>query len=225
MALMFGPATHAKADEWNKKTVMTIDRPMQVTDSYLEPGTYVFKLLNSQSDRHIVQIYNANENHLIATIMAVPDYRTQVTGRPAFRMWETPSGYAPALRAWFYPGDNFGQEFPYPKHLRQIAVTEAQTTQPVAAPQPETTTAPAPEAQAEVEQHNDHDNDNVIAQNTPPPAPPEATQPAIEPAPSPAPAAEPPKTLPQTASPYPLIGFIGALFIGAGGLLRKTRSA
>jgi LPXTG-motif cell wall-anchored protein len=215
-ALMLGyPVTHAKADAWNKKTVMTIDQPVQVTDNYLEPGTYVFKLVDSSSDRHIVQIFNANEKHLIATIMAIPDYRTQVTGKPVFRMWETPAGYAPALRAWFYPGDNFGQEFPYPKNLRQIAV--AQNTQPVITPQP--APAPAPEAQAEVTPQPEPQPE--IAQNEPPPPPPAAEQPA----PAPTPATETPKTLPQTASSYPLVGFIGALLIGAGGLIRRTRSA
>jgi len=213
-ALLLGyPVTHAKADAWNKRTVMTIDQPMQVTDNYLEPGTYVFKLVNSSSDRHIVQIFNANENHLIATIMAVPDYRTQVTGKPVFRMWETPAGYAPALRAWFYPGDNYGQEFPYPKNLRQIAV--AQNTQPAIVPQPEPAPAPTPEPQAEAAPQPPQE----VAQNEPPPA--------AEPAPEAAPAAAPetPKTLPQTASSFPLVGLIGALLIGAGGLIHRTRSA
>ncbi len=63
---------------------------MQVTDTYLEPGQYVFKLLDSQSDRHIVQIYNADQTHLITTILAIPDYRVQVTGSSRFTMWETP---------------------------------------------------------------------------------------------------------------------------------------
>ncbi len=220
IALTLGMAvTYAKADEWNKKTVMTIDKPMQVMDNYLEPGTYVFRLLDSQSDRHIVQIYNANENHLIATILAIPDYRVQVTGRPVFRMWETPAGYTPALRSWFYPGDNFGQQFPYPKNLRQVSIaqnTTTTTTTETAQAQP----APAPPP-VETQQQEVQQQDNVIAQNTAP-AQPEVQQPET-PAPPPAPAA--PKTLPQTASPYPLIGFIGALLIGAGGLLRQTRSA
>jgi hypothetical protein len=219
IALALGiTVTHAKADAWNKKTVMTIDQPMQVMDNYLEPGTYVFRLLDSQSDRHIVQIYNANENHLIATILAIPDYRVQPTGKPVFRMWETPAGYTPALRSWFYPGDNFGQQFPYPKNLRQVFVaqnTTTTTTTETAQAEP----APAPPAPVETQQQEVQQQDNVIAQNTPPPAP-EAQQPET---PAPAPAA--PATLPQTASPYPLIGFIGALLIGVGGLLRQTRSA
>src|ERR1700691_4942591 len=125
IALALGLATiSAQADEWNKKTVLTIDQPMQVYDTYLEPGQYVFKLLDSQSDRHIVQIFNADQTHLITTILAIPDYRVQVTGKSRFTMWETPAGYVSALKEWYYPGDNFGQEFRYPKSLRAIEVAQ-----------------------------------------------------------------------------------------------------
>ena len=73
-------AFRAQADVWNKKTVLTVDQPIQIQDTYLEPGTYVFKLLDSSSNRNIVQIYNSDENHLINTIMAIPNYRLQPTG-------------------------------------------------------------------------------------------------------------------------------------------------
>lgn len=207
-------AIHARADEWNKRTVLTINAPMQVTDTYLEPGSYVFKLLGSQSNRHIVQIYNADQTHLIATILAIPDYRVQVTGKSQFRMWETPAGYVAALRDWYWPGDSFGQQFPYPKNLRQIETAQVTPPPPPPAPQAEPAPQPQPEAQAEVPPPA------VEAQNNPPAPPPAAEQPAPAPAPQPAPA-----TLPQTASPYPLIGFIGTLLLGIGGLLRQTRSA
>src|SRR5258708_24527717 len=78
-------------------------------------GTYVFKLADSLSDRHIVQIFNADETQIIATILAIPNYRLKPTGKSDFRFWETPAGNPRAMRAWFYPGDNFGQEFAYPK--------------------------------------------------------------------------------------------------------------
>jgi LPXTG-motif cell wall-anchored protein len=203
----------AQADQWNKKTVLTIDQPMQVYDTYLEPGQYVFKLLDSQSDRHIVQIFNAEQTHLITTILAIPDYRVQVTGKSRFTMWETPAGYVAALKEWYYPGDNFGQEFRYPKNLRQIEVAQTIVTTP--APQAEL--APVQQEQAQVEQQQE----TVIAQNTPPPPPAVAE----EPAPAPAPETPAPAVLPKTASAYPLIGFIGILLLGLGGLLRQTRSA
>ncbi len=92
-----------------------MNEPIQVPNKVLPPGTYVMKLLDSPSDRHIVQIFNADENHLFTTILAIPNYRIQPTGKTVFTFWETPPGQPKALRAWFYPGDNFGQEFAYPK--------------------------------------------------------------------------------------------------------------
>ena len=107
--------TSLKADQWNKKTVMTVKEAIQLPHTVLQPGTYVFKLADSLSDRHIVQIFNADETHIIATILAIPNYRLKPTGKSVFRFWETPAGNPKAMRAWFYPGDNFGQEFAYPK--------------------------------------------------------------------------------------------------------------
>ena len=46
----------AKADEWNKETTVSFKEPVAVPGQVLAPGTYVFKLADSQSDRHIVQI-------------------------------------------------------------------------------------------------------------------------------------------------------------------------
>lgn len=104
--------TIAKADEWNKKTVITTHQPIQVQGKILEPGQYVMKLLDSPSDRHILQIFNAYETKLEMTILASPAYRLEPTGDTRFTFFETQNGQAPALRTWFYPGDNFGLEFP-----------------------------------------------------------------------------------------------------------------
>jgi hypothetical protein len=91
------------ADEWNKKTILTIGEPIQVPGATLQPGKYVMKLLDSQTDRHAVQIFNGDENHIIATILAIPNYRLQPTGKTEFSFWETPPGQPKALRAWL-PG-------------------------------------------------------------------------------------------------------------------------
>ncbi len=205
-------APSARADEWNKKTIMTVSEPIQVPNQVLPAGTYVIKLLDSQSDRHIVQIFNKDENHLYTTILAIPNYRIQPTGKTVFTFWETPPGQPKALRAWFYPGDNFGQEFAYPKSAAvQIAavshqpVPTTEATQPAELPKAEVTqTQPEPQQEA---------------QNTPPPPPQEAA-----PAPAPAPAPEPaPQELPKTASPYPLIGLAGLLSLGLFAMVRAFR--
>ena len=62
--LLIGAATRADADQWNKKTYVTISQSIEVPGAILPPGKYVFKLLDSQSNRHIVQILNARENHV-----------------------------------------------------------------------------------------------------------------------------------------------------------------
>src|SRR5947209_5542030 len=105
----------ANADEWNKRTVLTISDPIQLPHQVLPPGTYVFKLMDSPSNRHIVQVFDRDERHLITTILAIPNYRLQPRGKTEVDFWETPAGQPKAMRAWFYPGDNFGQEFAYPK--------------------------------------------------------------------------------------------------------------
>ncbi len=209
----------ARADQWDKKTILTVNEPIQVRDTLLEPGQYVFKLIDSQSDRHIVQIYNADQTHLVDTVMAIPNYRVQPTGKSRFTFWETPPGSAKALRAWFYPGDNFGQEFTYPKHLVQLAsTTTTQTTVPAPPPPPEAVAPPAEQPQAFV-QPPPPDQPVEIAQNTPPPPPP---APAAQPEPTPEPA---PQTLPKTGSRYPLFGLGGLLSLGLYGLMRLKRTA
>jgi hypothetical protein len=102
----------AKADERDKKTVITTNNPIQIQGKVLEPGRYVMRLLDSPSDRNIVQIYDAHETKLEMTVLAYPAYRLEPTGDTRFTFYETANGQAQALRTWFYPGDNFGIDFP-----------------------------------------------------------------------------------------------------------------
>jgi hypothetical protein len=104
-----------QADAWDKKTTITTDEAVQLPNMVLQPGTYVIKLANLASERHIVQFFDKGEAHLITTILAIPNERVRPTGKTVFAFWEVPAGQPKALRAWFYPGDNFGQEFAYPK--------------------------------------------------------------------------------------------------------------
>jgi hypothetical protein len=126
-------STGAKADQWSQKTVLTFSGPVEIPGVHLKgwgilpAGTYVFKLLDSQSDRHIVQIFNKDETQVIATILAIPNYRLKATGKTVVTFRERPAGEPEAIRAWFYPGENFGQEFVYPK-LRASALHGCRST-------------------------------------------------------------------------------------------------
>ncbi len=198
----------ARADDWNRKTVITFKDPVEVPgvgQHILPAGTYVFKVLDSQSDRHIVQIFNQDETQVLTTILAIPNYRLKATDKTIITFRERPTGEPEALRAWFYPGHEWGEEFVYAKS-RAIELAK-ETNTPVLATRIELAAAP------------------VEALKT---APVEAVAPTgepIEPAqvlePPPAAATQPAtvasnELLPKTASPLPLIALIGLLTIGAG---------
>ena len=105
----------AHADDWDKTTKITFSEPVQVPGQVLPVGTYVFKLLNSASNRHVVQIFNEDHTQLITTVMAIPNQRLEPAGKTILQYDERPADQPVALAAWFYPGDNFGQEFVYPR--------------------------------------------------------------------------------------------------------------
>jgi hypothetical protein len=102
-----------RADESDKKTIVTISDPIQVPGRVLPAGTYVFKLLDS-NDRTLVEIFNADETHLVTTVRGIPDRRTETAGQTIIQLEQRSSEQPEALKAWFYPGDDTGIEFVYP---------------------------------------------------------------------------------------------------------------
>jgi hypothetical protein len=96
------------ADESNKETHLTINQPLQVQDTLLAPGQYVFKLI----DPGVVSIYSADGTQPEGIILGWSAYRTDAGDKKVFSISQ-PHGDQPAkLQTWFYPGDNFGLEFP-----------------------------------------------------------------------------------------------------------------
>ena len=198
-------APGAKADDWDHKTIVTTNAPLNVAGTVLQPGKYVFQLLYNAPYEHVVQILNFRENHVYTSVIAhpvgymeqgIPSYdQGAQAGKGHFTFWETTAGEPKALRDWYYPGSFQGEEFPYHKIVTQVSqVTRQETPAPPPPPPAPVAEAPAPAPPAEV------------AQNTPPPAPVETPAPAPEATPAPAPA---PAVIPQTASNVPLLALIG----------------
>ena len=129
MGAIFAP--DAQADTWNRKSEITFSEPVEIPGVHLAgwgvlpAGTYVFKILDSQSDRHIVQIFSKDELTVYATILAIPNYRLKATDKTVITFRERPAGQPEALGAWFYPGKNWGEEFVYPK-AKAIALAKAE---------------------------------------------------------------------------------------------------
>jgi hypothetical protein len=106
----------AVADEYNKKTIVTFADPVEVPGGVvLQPGKYVFILQDSENDRHIVLIKDEREKKTYAQIFATNEFHLQQKGKDQFQFWESPAGQPQLLRAWFYPGDQYGQAFLYKK--------------------------------------------------------------------------------------------------------------
>ncbi|MBZ5701088.1 MAG: LPXTG cell wall anchor domain-containing protein [Acidobacteriia bacterium] len=175
----------------------------------LPAGTYTFKLFDSASYRHIVEIWNEDGTELITTILAIPNYRLTPTGETVIKFREMPGETTSALRAWFYPGDNFGQEFVYPKG-RAIQLAEvSKEIVPAEAVEPTPSTLATVPLIAITPEKKEEPVTEAI-QTIP-------LQIAQAPSPALAPAA---KELPKTGSSIPLIGLLGVLSIGAAFGLR-----
>jgi hypothetical protein len=210
----------ALADQFDKKTILTTSQAIQVPGKVLPPGTYVIKLLNSLSNRHIVQIFNEDETEVLTTILAIPNYRLEPTGDTHFGFWEVPVGKVVPLKSWFYPGDNFGQEFAYPKETAVEIAQETKQPVPVVHAEKE-----ADLPTAELGMVEPSGKETALEAVPPAPASSEpAPAPAVEPL-TPAPESERSRqaeSLPETASNVPLIGLLGLISLGVGFSLRAA---
>jgi hypothetical protein len=211
----------ANADEWDKTTKITFKEPVQVPGKVLAAGTYVFKLLDSTSNRHIVQIFNEDHTQLITTVLAIPNERLQPADKTILTYDERPSDQPMALAAWFYPGDNFGQEFVYPKseaeqlsklNNREVPSTDSEEAYPKLHDR-SAKTAPQQPAQRAASEPT---NPPAKAVQTPPPAPKsENTEVAQQRQPE----------LPHTATSLPLMALAGFALLGLAVALRMALRA
>lgn len=231
-SMAFAPA--AKADDWNKKTTITFSEPIEIPGVHLKgwavlpAGTYVFKLLDSSSDRHIVQIFNADESVIYATILAIPNYRLKATDKTVMTFNEGIEGRPEALRAWFYPGRNWGEEFVYPK-AKAMEIAAATKTPVLFTPRelPVEVAIPIKSASEPVVvqlkqapimavQPTGEQVELAVVVTPPPPA----ELPAAETTPTQVPA----QSLPATASSLPLIALCGLLSLGGALALRSIKN-
>jgi hypothetical protein len=230
LALMGGALSPSlKADAWDRKTVITFSGPVEIPGVHragwgvLPAGTYVFKIVDSASDRHIVQIFSKDMLTVYATILAIPNYRLKATDKTVITFRERPAGQPEALRAWFYPGREWGEEFVYPKakaielaKVTNVPVLAIPTEVQLEVPKPEEPEVVETLKQVPVIAVKPTGEEVELAQvvQSPPPAEIAVTKPA--------PVAE---TLPETASPLPLIGLIGLGSLAVAGLLYRRSSS
>lgn len=191
--LLTAAATRANADMWNKKTYVTTSKSIEVPGAVLPPGKYVFKLLDSASNRHIVQIMNAEENHVYTTNLAISKQRMEPADKTILTFYEMPGGGPEPIHAWFYPGDTIGQEFAYPSKraaeiaqaVKQAVPILAEARQPAPTPvTPAEVPAPAAEPTPAPDNSADRSAAPAAAEEPVTPPPPAASPEASAPAPA-----------------------------------------
>lgn len=233
-------APSMSASMWDKRTTVTFSGAVEVPGTVLQPGRYIMKLVDSPADRHIVQFSNERENHVFATVLAIPAWRQNPSDQTIFTFYEAPVGEPQAMRTWFYPGDNTGQEFVYPKarlaallagsnHGNGFSSVAVRQAEPSESPNIEEPAKPAepvnPPATLEVSStasappasEQESDNEPVtIAQNNAPAAPSDGNVANTT-------SDDSNKTLPKTASHFWEIALLGLGSIGAAGGVRMLR--
>jgi hypothetical protein len=189
-------AIQAHAQTSNKRTTITFNQPVQIPGKTLPAGTYTFTIPDTTGMRHIVQIWDKDKTNLIATVLAIPNYRLEAQEDTVIEFSERPANVPQAIKAWFYPGHAYGIEFVYP---RQEAIQIAKAANEVV---PAETYLPTPNTLMTVP---------LIAIT-----PQQTEEPVTEAFQTTPTAAEPVETaqaLPKTASLIPLFGLLGAMFI------------
>jgi hypothetical protein len=248
-ALMVVNAAAAQDFNTNERTYLTFSAPVELPGVTLQPGTYLFRLADSASNRHIIQVLSQDEKQMHATILAVPAERMEVSGENVVTFKETAEGTTPAVQYWYYPGDKIGHEFVYPKDqamkiARRTRARVLSTEGDISANS--TVSSMDPEGNV-----TDWQREGRTAATTPEPAAPAAapesqvaaeertaqerraeSEPAAQAQPAPTPAPEPQavgtsgardEELPRTASPLPLSALIGLFSLGGALTVRSLR--
>jgi hypothetical protein len=110
----FGTAA-AQDSNTNQRTYFTFSAPIELPGKTLPAGTYLFKILDSPSNRHVVQVFDKDEKQIHTTVLAIPAQRRDPSDEPEVRFMEVAANQPAAIRTWWFPGRTIGHEFIYPK--------------------------------------------------------------------------------------------------------------
>jgi hypothetical protein len=212
------PMANAQSD--TDRSEFTVTEPLEVGSFTLPPGTYVIRVVELESSRNTIQVTNADQTKVFATVLAIPHPILVGELAPSSRYiyYKTAPGQTKALRTWFARNTTNGQDIVYPK--RRAMELAAAAKEPVIfipdeAKETEYKTVPLIVVTPD-QTLKPYEAPVVVVQKAPEPAPVVvAVQKAPEPAPVVVAEASPEKELPRTASHVPLYAALGLLSLGA----------
>jgi hypothetical protein len=115
LSALAGGTAIAQDNNWNQRTYFTFSAPVELPGKTLPAGTYLFKIVDSPSNRHVVQVFDKDEKMIHATILAIPAQRMEPSDEPEVRFMEVAANQPAAIKTWWFPGRTIGHEFIYPK--------------------------------------------------------------------------------------------------------------
>jgi len=229
--LGLGVAVTTRAQTSDDKTFITFSAPVELPGKTLPAGKYTFRLLDSPSNRHIIQVLSEDGTDSLGIFLALAAERREVTDDVVITFAERSADVPPAVRYWYYPGKSIGHEFVYPKDQamriarasgQPVLATESTVTQAEMTTAEVTTVEPSGESRAATaaEMEARRQRDVAEAQTAPPPAVEERPDVGVD---RPAAVGTTGSELPRTASPLPLAGAIGLLALGGATVVRRLR--
>jgi hypothetical protein len=224
-AMSLSLAADSSAQPADQRTYFTFSAPFELPGGKTLPaGKYTFRIADSPSNRHIVQVLSEDGNQIHATVLAIPAQRQDPPSEPEVRFMEAAATMPPAIRTWWYTGRSIGHEFIYPKdQARRLAARQTEpvlTTAGTSSSTDDMQTADLSRISSSGQETRVAEA-NARAQSAPAPAP-RADQ--LPPARDTA-AREPRRELSTTASPLPLIGLVGLASIAGAVALRLRRAS
>ena len=215
----------------DRAVYFTFDQPVAIPGQTLPAGKYLFKLLDSQTNRSVVQVYNAEGTKLVTMVMTIPAQRLDMPEDPEVRFMEGPADTPPAIRTWWYPSLKTGWEFIYPRSeamklaaasnkdvLTTKAEVSADAMKSAELSRVSATGDQAVDANAAAAPVTGTARPGQVASAPPPPPPTTTPAPSATPAPAPrttpapvTPADTDRTSLPSTASATPLVLLIAAM--------------
>jgi LPXTG-motif cell wall-anchored protein len=200
-----------------RTTRLTVSEPTEVGTTLLQPGSYTLHVNDYQAEKVQVVITRDNDSKVVGTEVAFRARRNltphEASDNQVQFTYTTHNGH-PAVSTWYYPGDDWGEQFAYGKDTMVASastsdnVTETHTPAPTASTMAETAPAPAPPVETHAEATETHE---------------------MAPAPAPAPETHEmnedrtERTLPKTASSTPLLALLGALSLAGAAAMRFGR--
>src|SRR5262245_54392160 len=209
-------AAVAQAQPEDKRTYFTFNRPIALPGATLPAGRYLFRIVDSQTGRKVVQVLSNDGKTPVAMLNTITDERSEAAKDPEVSFIETRRDAPSAVKTWWYPGERTGYEFIYPRaQARALArstgasvlTTKADTTKAEETRAGDLThiDSTGRDQDAAAAADNNARQTGQVAQDATPPA----SSSQRNEFPNPPQVAR--NTLPRTASQLPFVGIVGML--------------